>query len=89
MINKSEIKFLTPLNIATKTNNKKCYLKKKKIHYIDYKNYYILKNFLNEMGEILPRKRTATTAKQHRRLKIAIKRCRHIGLLPFTTDNFK
>ncbi|MGX6961023.1 MAG: 30S ribosomal protein S18 [Candidatus Karelsulcia muelleri] len=89
MENKSEIKFLTPLNIETKTNNKKCYLKKNKINYIDYKNYYILKHFLNEMGEILPRRITYTTAKQHRRLKIAIKRCRHIGLLPFTTDNFK
>ncbi|AXN02607.1 30S ribosomal protein S18 [Candidatus Karelsulcia muelleri] len=89
MINKSEIKFLTPFNIENKKNKKKCSFKKNNINYIDYKNYYLLKNFLNEMGEILPRKITYTTAKQHRRLKIARKRCRHIGLLPFTTDNFQ
>ncbi|MGX7592659.1 30S ribosomal protein S18 [Candidatus Karelsulcia muelleri] len=83
--NKSEVKFLTPLNIEAKTKKTKCYLKTNHINYIDYKNYYILNHFLTERGEILPRRRTYTTAKQHRRLKRAIKRCRHIGLLPFTT----
>ncbi|MGX7592932.1 30S ribosomal protein S18 [Candidatus Karelsulcia muelleri] len=89
MINKSEIKFLTPLKLANTAKKKQCAFKNKNTNYIDYKNYYLLKNFINEMGEILPRQRTYTTAKQQRRLKIAIKRCRHIGLLPFTTDNFQ
>ncbi|MGX7593415.1 30S ribosomal protein S18 [Candidatus Karelsulcia muelleri] len=85
MNKKAGVKYLTPLNIDTK----KGYLQEKTINFIDYKNFYSLKNFLNERGEILPRRVTGTPAKKHRRLKIAIKRCRHIGLLPFTTDNLK
>ncbi|MGX7592104.1 30S ribosomal protein S18 [Candidatus Karelsulcia muelleri] len=89
MNKKAALKYLTPLNLETKPKKKKCYLQNKKINFIDYKNFYLLKKFLNERGEILPRRVTGTTAKKQRRLKIAIKRCRHIGLLPFTTDNFK
>ncbi|MGX7592248.1 30S ribosomal protein S18 [Candidatus Karelsulcia muelleri] len=87
MNKKAGLKYLTPLNIETKHNKKKCYFQD--INFIDYKNFYLLKKFLNERGEILPRRATGTTAKKHRRLKMAIKRCRHIGLLPFTTDNLK
>ncbi|MGX7593501.1 30S ribosomal protein S18 [Candidatus Karelsulcia muelleri] len=89
MNKKAALKYLTPLNLETKPKKKKCYFQNQQIHFIDYKNFYLLKKFLNERGEILPRRITGITAKNQRRLKIAIKRCRHIGLLPFTTDNFK
>ncbi|MGX7593075.1 30S ribosomal protein S18 [Candidatus Karelsulcia muelleri] len=89
MNKKAALKYLTPLNLETKPKNKTCYFQNKQINFIDYKNFYLLKKFLNERGEILPRRVTGTTTKKQRRLKIAIKRCRHIGLLPFTTDNFK
>ncbi|MGX7591960.1 30S ribosomal protein S18 [Candidatus Karelsulcia muelleri] len=89
MNKKAALKYLTPLNLETKPKNKTGELQTQQINFIDYKNFYLLKNFLNERGEILPRRVTGTTAKKQRRLKMAIKRCRHIGLLPFTTDNFK
>ncbi|MGX7586273.1 30S ribosomal protein S18 [Candidatus Karelsulcia muelleri] len=89
MNKKAALKYLTPLNIETKHKKKTCYFQNKQINFIDYKNFYLLKKFLNERGEMLPRRVTGTTTKKQRRLKIAIKRCRHIGLLPFTTDNFK
>ncbi|MGX7590110.1 30S ribosomal protein S18 [Candidatus Karelsulcia muelleri] len=89
MNKKAALKYLTPLNLETKPKKKKGDFQNQQINFLDYKNFYLLKKFLNERGEILPRRVTGTTAKKQRRLKIAIKRCRHIGLLPFTTDNFK
>lgn len=50
---------------------------------IDYKNADLLKRFLNERAKILPRRQTGTCAKHQRRLAIAIKRARHVALLPF------
>jgi len=50
---------------------------------INYKNVALLKPFLTESGRILPRQITRMNAKQHRELTKAIKRARHIGLLPF------
>ncbi|MFQ3633776.1 MAG: 30S ribosomal protein S18 [Roseiflexus sp.] len=49
----------------------------------DYKDLERLKRFLGPTGKILPRRRTGLTAKMHRRLTIAVKRARHMALLPF------
>jgi len=49
----------------------------------DYKNIDLLKRFTTEQGKILPRRVTGTCAKHQRRLAIAIKRAREIGLLPY------
>lgn len=57
--------------------------------YIDYKNTDLLLRFLNEQGKILPRRITGTTAKQQRQLSIAIKRARHLALIPFVSDTVK
>lgn len=50
---------------------------------IDYKQVDTLKRFLDEVGKIRPRRQTGTCAKHQRQLANAIKRARHIGLLPF------
>jgi small subunit ribosomal protein S18 len=49
----------------------------------DYKDAKRLQRFVSEQGKILPRRRTGTCAKHQRGLTVAVKRARHIALLPF------
>jgi len=65
---------------------KVCYFTVNKITHIDYKDIDLLKKFVSERGKILPRRVTGTSAKYQRQLTSAIKRARHIGLLPYTTE---
>ncbi len=52
---------------------------------IDYKDVKLLQRFVSERGKIVPRRITAVTAKEQRSLSTAIKRARHLALLPFVT----
>jgi small subunit ribosomal protein S18 len=74
-----------------KTENRKkyCRFKKLGIKYIDYKDPNFLLRFVNDQGKILPRRLTGTSLKFQRKLSQAIKRARHLGLLPFVTDALK
>ena len=86
--NKGDIRYLTPMSVDS--NKKKyCRFKKSGIKYIDYKDPEFLKNFLNEQGRILPRRITGTSLKFQRRIARAVKRARHLALLPFVTDLMK
>lgn len=53
------------------------------IKHVDYKDIDILKKFMNPNGRILSRKRTTTAAKNQRKIALAIKRARFMGLLPY------
>ncbi len=53
------------------------------IEYIDYKDVKLLQRYLNSIGKIESRKRTGASMKHQRMLAVALKRARHIGLLPF------
>lgn len=53
------------------------------IEYIDYKDVKLLQRYLNSIGKIESRKRTGASMKHQRMLARALKRARHIGLLPF------
>lgn len=53
---------------------------------IDYKDADKLKKFVSEKGKILPRRVTGLCAKHQREMTVAIKRARHIGLLPYTAE---
>lgn len=53
---------------------------------IDYKDYEMLRRYVNEYGRIKPRRQTGTCAKHQRALAVAIKRARHLALLPFVSD---
>ena len=55
--------------------------------YFDYKDVKTLQRFVNQFGQIETRKRTGLTEMQQRRLAKAIKKSRHIALLPFITAN--
>ena len=53
---------------------------------IDYKDTNKLKRYVSERGKILPRRITGNCAKHQRALTVAIKRARHVALMPYTTD---
>ncbi len=89
MSNKTEIRYLSPVDIEKRKQNKYCRFKKMGIKYIDYKDPDFLMRFLNEQGKILPRRITGNSLKFQRRLAIAVKRARTIALLPFVGDNLK
>ena len=86
--NSSEIRYLTPINIEIK-REKYCRFKKNGIKYIDYKNPDFLMRFVNEQGKILPRRVTGTSLKFQRKVAQAIKRSRHLALMPYVGDLLK
>lgn len=53
---------------------------------IDYKDTAKLKKYISERGKILPRRITGTCAKHQRALTVAIKRARHLAMMPYVTD---
>ena len=89
MASNSEIRFLTPLSIDTGSKKKYCRFKKSGIKYNDYKDADFLTKFLNEQGKILPRRITGTSLKFQRKVSQAVKRARHIAVLPYVTDLMK
>jgi small subunit ribosomal protein S18 len=62
---------------------KQDYFSSNNVKYIDYKDVDILKKFINPNGRIFSRKKTGVTMKNQRKLALAIKRSRFMGLLPF------
>ncbi len=65
---------------------KVCYFCTNKIDHIDFKDVDLLRKYVTDRGKILPRRVTGTCAKHQRKLAIAIKRARHMALLPFVND---
>lgn len=53
---------------------------------IDYKDVNKLKRYISERGKILPRRITGNCAKHQRALTVAIKRARHVSLMPYTVE---
>lgn len=58
----------------------------KELKEIDYKDVNKLKRYISERGKILPRRITGNCAKHQRALTVAIKRARHIALMPYVQD---
>jgi len=86
--NSSEIRYLNPPSIDVK-KEKYCRFKKNRIKYIDYKNPDFLLQFVNEQGKLLPRRITGTSLKYQRKVAQAVKRARHLGLMPYVGDLLK
>ncbi len=84
-----EIRYLTPLNIETSTKKKYCRFKKNGIKYIDYKDADFLMMLVNDQGKLLPRRLTGTSLKFQRKVAQAVKRARHIALMPYVGDLLK
>ena len=56
---------------------------------IDYKDVGMLRRYLTDRSKIRSRRKTGTCAKHQRRLAIAVKRARHLALLPFTAEHIR
>ena len=67
-------------------NRKLCAFCVDKVEEIDYKDTAKLRRFTSDRAKILPRRVTGTCAYHQRELTKAIKRARHIALLPYTSD---
>lgn len=85
---KSEIKYLTPIAVDIK-RKKYCRFKRSGIKYIDYKDADFLLKFVNEQGKILPRRITGTSTKYQKKVAQAVKRARHLALMPYVADLLK
>lgn len=88
MASQDVIKFLSNPNIGQQ-KSKYCRFKKFGLKYIDYKDEKFLTQFVNEQGKLLPRRLTGNSLKYQRRMATAVKRARHLAILPFVTDLLK
>jgi small subunit ribosomal protein S18 len=57
--------------------------------YIDYKDEKKLSRFISEQGKIIPKRITGTCAKHQRQLVQAVKRARHLALIPYVSDTIR
>ena len=75
-----------PMNRDRRPRRKVCAFCAVKIEMIEYKDTQRLRRYLSERGKIVPRRVTGTCARHQRQLTTAIKRARHLALLPYVTD---
>ena len=75
-----------PMNRGRKARKKVCGFCVDKVENIDYKDIARLRRYMSERGKILPRRVIGTCARHQRELTVAIKRARHLALLPYTAD---
>ena len=75
-----------PMSRGRKARKKVCGFCVDKVENIDYKDIARLRRYMSERGKILPRRVTGTCARHQRELTVAIKRARHLALLPYTAD---
>ncbi len=88
MAGPADIRYLNPQ--ANEVKKKKyCRFKKSGIKYIDYKDPDFLLKFVNEQGKLLPRRLTGTSLKFQRKVATAVKRARHLALMPYLADGLK
>ncbi|WP_324669047.1 30S ribosomal protein S18 [Geochorda subterranea] len=69
-----------------KRRRKVCAFCVDKVEWIDYKDPNRLRKYMTERAKILPRRITGNCARHQRQLTMAIKRARHLALLPFVAD---
>ena len=68
---------------------KVCRFTQNNIKYIDYKDVKLLQRYVTEQGKIIPKRITGTSSKYQRQLAAAIKRARHMALLPYVADTVR
>ena len=76
----------SPRGGMKRTRKKVCMFCADRVEKIDYKDIQRLKKCMTERSKILPRRVTGTCAKHQRELTTAIKRARHVALMPYTSD---
>lgn len=88
MASRDDIKFLSNPTIG-QSRKKYCRFKKFGIKYIDYKDSDFLLQFVNEQVKLLPRRITGNSLKYQKLVAVAVKRARHLAILPYVTDLLK
>lgn len=73
----------------TKRRRKVCRFCENKINYIDHKDDRIMRRFVTDRGKIVPRRISGNCAKHQRKLNTAIKRGRHLAIMPFASESFR
>ncbi|MGA7722370.1 MAG: 30S ribosomal protein S18 [Ignavibacteriaceae bacterium] len=66
-----------------------CRFTQNKVTYIDYKDVKLLQKYVTEQGKIIPKRITGTSSIYQRQLSLAIKRARHMALLPYVSDTVR
>jgi small subunit ribosomal protein S18 len=66
-----------------------CPMCENKISFVDYKDFNFLRRFISDRGRIESRRKSGSCAKHQRALAQAIKRARHLALLPYTADHIR
>ncbi|RPI75709.1 MAG: 30S ribosomal protein S18 [Ignavibacteriales bacterium] len=66
-----------------------CRFTRNNIKYIDYKDIKLLQKYVTEQGKIIPKRITGTSSKYQRQLALAVKRARHMALLPYVSDTVR
>lgn len=68
---------------------KVCFFCRDKVQHIDYKDPAVLRPYISDRGKIAPRRKSGACAKHQRALATAIKRARHLALLPFVAEHIR
>lgn len=68
---------------------KVCFFCRDKVRYIDYKDPALLRPYISDRGKIAPRRKSGACAKHQRALAMAIKRARHLALLPYVPSHIR
>jgi len=66
-----------------------CMFCQDKVENIDYKNVTVLRPYVSDRGKIAPRRKSGACARHQRRLAMAIKRARHLALLPYVAEHIR
>jgi small subunit ribosomal protein S18 len=74
--------------MARRRAKKVCWFEQNKVE-PDFKDVRIIGRFITERGKIVPRRLSGVSAKNQRKLAVAVKRARHLALLPFVSQNIK
>jgi small subunit ribosomal protein S18 len=88
MGNESEIRYLNPITVEVR-KDKYCRFQRSGIKYVDFKDPNFLMKFVNDQGKILPRRLTGTSLKFQRKVSKAVKRARHLAIIPYSGDLLK
>jgi small subunit ribosomal protein S18 len=76
----------TKQNFKRRTKRRVCYFSANKIELIDYKDTKTLSRFVTDRGKIVPKRNSGLCAKWQRKVAVAIKRARFMGLLPYSVE---
>ena len=84
---KDKKKARRPAQSALFKRKKFCRFTAEKVEWIDYKDIDLLKDFITDTGKIIPARLTGTKARYQRQLATAVKRARHLALIPYTDSH--